>query len=249
LASPPPPSELQPAPAEPRAKTALERERVLIRAYPKTIFFYPTMLVSFLCATLSPSGLVGLMLPGSQIVAPQTLGFCFTAVFLVNLIVVSFEFRRSASVILTLLALVAVLAAVLLNRTYGVFDFLGRIYALLDFVANAQFYLAIGFSFAAVIAGLLLAARLDYWEVRGNEVIHHTGLLGDTERYPAPSLTVKTEVTDVFEFLLLRSGRLIIYPSGREKAIVLDNVPLVHTVEKRMEDLLRTLKVTVDPQS
>ena len=77
-------------------------------------------------------------------------------------------------------------------------------------------------------------------------MLHHHGFLGDVERYPAPSLKMRKEITDIFEYCLLLSGRLIIYPTGSERAIVLDNVPRINKVESQIEELLDSLRVVVE---
>ncbi len=54
------------------------------------------------------------------------------------------------------------------------------------------------------------------------------------------------EIYDLLEFLLLRSGRLIFYPSTSREAIVIDNVLNVNHVEDRIKDLLSVVAVRVD---
>ena len=61
-------------------------------------------------------------------------------------------------------------------------------------------------------------------------------------------MRVRKEITDVFEYLLLGSGRLIIYPSGREQAIVLDNVPRINNVERLVEEMLDSVRVTIEKE-
>jgi hypothetical protein len=230
------PSAIQPVRAEPAERTKIDRERVIIRTYPKTIFLYPIALVAFLCGMAT---LVGLA-------EPRTLGFIFTTIAFFNLIVISFEFRKSTPVVLVLLLLVLVLGGVLLNERFGVIALIGVLYGKLDLSANAQFYFGVAGGYGLVLLLVMIAARFDYWEVRGNEILHHTGLLGDCERYPAPQMQIRKEIVDVFEFMLLLSGRLIIFPSGRERAIVLENVPSINSIERRMTELLDSLRVTVE---
>lgn len=232
----PDPKAVQPAPAEPAERTRLDRERVLIRSYPKTIFLYPVGLAALLCGVLT----------AFDVVDPRTLGLAFTALLFVNVVVISFEFRRSTPLVLLLVAIVLVLAGVLLNERLNLVGWIETLYSKLDLRANDQFYFSIAVGYGLVLVGILLGARYDYWEVKGNEVLHHHGLFGDCERYPAPSMRVQKEIVDVFEYLLLGAGRLMIFPSGREQAIVLENVPRVNSIERRMEELLDSLRVTIE---
>jgi hypothetical protein len=71
-------------------------------------------------------------------------------------------------------------------------------------------------------------------------------VLGDVERYPSPNLRMTKEVTDVFEYALLRSGRLVLHPHGAPRAIVLENVIGVDGIESDIQRMLSTLSVTVD---
>lgn len=232
----PAPAAIRPPAAEPATKEEEERERVIIRPYPKAVFFYPVALTALICGLLSLTGWV----------APATLGFVFCVVFFFNIVIMSFEFTRHVSVAVVLSIFVIVLLGMLLNERLHLVEFLRGLYAKLDWQANAGFYFALAGAFALTMLGVFIDTRMDYWEVRGNEVLHHHGFLGDVERYPAPSIRIKKEITDVFEYLLLFSGRLIVYPSGAERAIVLDNVPRINKIEAQIEELLDALHVTVE---
>ena len=96
-----------------------------------------------------------------------------------------------------------------------------------------------------IYVAVVFSVRFDYWEVRHNELLHHHGILSDLKRYAAPNLRVDKEINDVFEYLLLRSGRLILHPSNEKKAIVLDNVLFINTKEERLTRLLGAIKVEV----
>ena len=92
----------------------------------------------------------------------------------------------------------------------------------------------------------MIVVRYDCWEVRENEILHRHGFLGDLERYPSPNLRVDKEITDVFEYLLLGSGRLILHMSGERRAIILDNVPCIQTKVARLTQMLQTLHVQIE---
>jgi hypothetical protein len=87
--------------------------------------------------------------------------------------------------------------------------------------------------------------RFDYWEVRPNELLHHHGFLSNMERLSAPNLRIDKEVNDVFEYLLLRSGRLIVHASNERRAIILDNVPNIRKKEEAITRMLGALQVQV----
>ena len=101
------------------------------------------------------------------------------------------------------------------------------------------------FIFALIYLAVLIKVQFDYWEIRPNELLHHHGILSDLERYPAPNLRVSKEVSDVFEYFLFRSGRLILHPSSETRAIILDNVPFIDYKEKKLTSMLGALQVQV----
>ena len=86
-----------------------DENRIIIRPYPKAVFFYPTAICTRLCGVLASTGWA----------QPRTLGFLFMCVFLFNLMVSAFEFTRYVSVAVVLSMLVVVLLGVQLNEQFG----------------------------------------------------------------------------------------------------------------------------------
>jgi len=112
-------------------------------------------------------------------------------------------------------------------------------------LANATFYWTLTFMLGGIFAVSFLTLSLDYWEVRPNELLHHHGILSDLKRYSAPNLRIDKEINDLFEYMLMRSGRLILHPSNERRAIVLDNVPFIVDKERQIMKLLGALKVDI----
>ena len=52
-------------------------------------------------------------------------------------------------------------------------------------------------------------------------------------------------INDVFEYMLLRSGRLILHPSQERRAIVLENVFFINRKEEQITKMLSALQVQV----
>jgi hypothetical protein len=111
--------------------------------------------------------------------------------------------------------------------------------------ANSEFYWFLFTVLSIIYLFVFFVTRFDYWEVMPNEIIHHHGVLGNVNRFPAPQLKLEKEITDVFEFLLLRSGRLLLHPSTERRAIVLENVPNINRRDDEIQALLRVLDVHV----
>lgn len=208
---------------------------VKIWSWPKIVFLYPTLIAAVVAAL------------GSAVWADgaTTWGLLFFVVFFVNLLVMAFDFPRTTSLNLLLLVVAVLLAAILVNQR---FVFLPALRDLTDGIApraNTQFYALFAGSLALVyLVVLVIDYRFDYWLVRPNEIIHRRGLLGNVSRYPAPGLELQKEITDVFEFFLFGSGRLVIQPT-KGPAIVLENVFRVNDKERRIQELLDALNVEI----
>jgi len=216
---------------------------IVLVSYPKIVFLYPSFLASLAAA-------IYLSFAGHPLDvanrAPVMVSIVFLAVLAMNLVVLGFDFPRTTSLTLFFLGAAIVMSLVLLFEYYP--DMLPRITAALGRfrpLANATFY----WSFASVLGVIFLVAyavvHFDYWEVRPNELLHHHGFLSNLERFSAPHLRIDKEINDVFEYLLLHSGRLILQPSNERRAIILDNVPFIERKEEAITRMLGALQVQV----
>ncbi len=216
-------------------------EPVLLVSYPKIVFLYPSVL----------AGLFGAIYmwalgndPGAEYARlPARI---FLAVLTINLVVVSFDFPRTTSLTWFFAAVAASVALWTIfhlnpDLALGFHERLSRITPR----ANAAFYFIYTFSILFLFICVIISRRFDYWEVRGNELLHHHGVLSDMERFSAPNLRIDKEINDVFEYMLLRSGRLIMHPSQERRAIVLENVMFINQKEDRITQMLGALQVRV----
>jgi hypothetical protein len=232
------------------SKSPAADKGVMLVSYPKIVFLYPSWFVSILAA-------VYLFLFGHEgdpaklnIDAATTFGWLFVIVLALNLIVLSFDFPRSTSLLLFAVIIAIVLGAALLV-VYNP-SLLPRLHALLlslHPMANSTFYFIFAGVMGLIYFTVFVTARLDYWEVRPNELLHHHGVLSDLERFSSPNLRIDKEINDIFEFVLLRSGRLILHPSNERRAIVLDNIFFINRKEEAITKLLGALQVQVREQA
>ena len=215
--------------------------KIYLVSYPKVVFLYPTFLVGLIAGiSLSISG-AGPDDPISRIMTSVFLG-----VLGVNLVVLSFDFPRSNSLTLFFF-LAAVVFGLFLAIQFNdnIVPFLKEMVRALRPVANATFFHIFSGVMVLIYIAVLWNVQFDYWEVSANELLHHHGILSDLERYSAPNLRFTKEITDVFEYALLRSGRLILHPSNEPRSIVLDNVPFITRKEEQLTRLLGALQVQV----
>ncbi|HEX5446163.1 MAG TPA: hypothetical protein VFW87_20210 [Pirellulales bacterium] len=218
-------------------------ERIVLISYPKVIFLYP-MLLAAVAAALYMSFTRRPL--DSDNPTATTIATIFLGIVAVNFVVLAFDFPRTTSLTLFFFAAAVVMGLILLfeyepQALPAITETFGRFRPL----ANATFYWTVAAILGVIFAVSYVVVHFDYWEVRPNELLHHHGVLSNLERFSAPHLRIDKEINDVFEYLLLRSGRLILQPSSERRAIILDNVPFIERKEQALTRMLGALQVQV----
>ncbi len=212
---------------------------IILVSYPKIILLYPTLIAAFI------AGLVTWFLSDDSI-HHQTIGAVFLAIMGINMVVLAFDFPRTTSLNLFFVGVVLILGTILTSiYVPTLLPALTDILKKINPQANAYFYFCLVAILVLLFLFMMINVRFDYWEVRPNELLHHHGFLSSLERYSAPNLRISKEIDDVFEYMLLRSGRLIIHPSNEPRAFVLDNVLNINTKETAITKMLGSLQVSL----
>lgn len=213
---------------------------VFLVSYPKIVFFYPTMFAAVL------AGLYMLLPQNEDHRDSYLVSSLFMAVIALNLVVFAFDFPRTTSLTLFFFLAALVLGTLLLFRIKSqIIPFLHDLLNAYQPEANATFYFSIAGALAIVYLAVLVNVQFDYWEVTPNELLHHHGFLSNLERFSSPSLKIDKEINDVFEYMLLRSGRMILHPSNEPRAIILENVVGINAKEATLMKMLGALQVQV----
>lgn len=249
--APEPHPPVQPAPTAPTpgatsrpantARDDLERP-VYIREYAKVVFLYPTFIAALIAGLWTWAGMGDAELQGITL-GP---GRLFWLVFSVNMLTLAFDFGRGQFVLLMTTFILAVLVVILLDREWQFAKPVAAVLGHIQLKAHPHMYYLFAVTLGVIFVVVFIYTRFEYWELTHNELLHHHGLFGNVERYPSPNLRMTKEITDVFEFVLAGSGRLVLQPQGTTRAIVLDNVLFVNRIEKRIQHMLGSLKVSVD---
>ena len=260
------------APAVESESSQTPSSHIKLISYPKIVFLYPTFLAAMFCGFYMliakpdlPENLkqaATAVASDSDVAAEDKLGpdeaivveshgghVCariFILILLVNLVVIAFDFPRTTSLTLFFfgVGVIAVLWSVF-RLNPGFLPIVGDMIASINPHANATMYFFITLILGGLFIGVWIAAKFDYWEVRPNELLHHHGFLSDLERFAAPNLRISKEINDVFEYLLLRSGRLILQPSNERRAVVLENVFFINKKESDITRMLGAVQVQV----
>jgi len=236
------------APLPSRAKRAADQPtRIFLVPYPKIIFLYPTMIAAVVMAVWLSFVEGPLERDNAAAVLPSVI---FLAILAVNVVILSFDFPRTTSLTLFFLLAAVAMGLVLLFVLHP--DLLPRVTAVLrEFrpLANTTFYWAFAVIFGLVAVAGWIEARFDCWEARPNELLHHHGIWGNLERFSAPGLRIDKEISDVFEYLLLGSGRLILHLANERRAIILDNIPFIKHKEAALTHMLGALQVEIHSEN
>ncbi|MEZ6058695.1 MAG: hypothetical protein R3C01_18490 [Planctomycetaceae bacterium] len=224
-------------------------ESVILVSYPKIVFLWPTYLVSIVAAIYMHVATGSARLTVEAGMGGWAIGWTFLILLSLNLVVISFDFPRTTSLTLFFVCVALGLGGALLVVYFPEFLPTIRAYILsVEPVANATFYYIFAAVMTFIYLGVAINRKFDYWEVRPNELLHHHGFLSDLERFSAPNLRIDKEINDIFEYILLGSGRLTLHSSNEKRAIVLDNVMWISQKEKRITRLLGALQVQVRPE-
>lgn len=238
------PQSKQPASEDRKSAASQGPRSIYLVPYPKFVFLYPTFVMSVVAA-------VWMVLTERHVADPADavavgITWTFLGIMSINAIVLAFDFPRATSLTMFFLVSAVVLGAILIFNMRP--DWFPRIEAWLGTVrpvANSTFFCVISLLMSIIYLAVFISVRFDYWEVRPNELLHHHGILSDLKRFSAPNLRIDKEVNDVFEYLLLGSGRLILQPSGERRAIILDNVLFISKKEVAITKMLGALQVAV----
>jgi hypothetical protein len=215
-------------------------DRIVVHPLPKAIVLYPT---AILCVIF---GLIAAFYDAGQ--EPALLGLSFVALFGLNLFVMNFEFGRASTLAIFAVVFGLTFLGLFLGEHFKwpVFSSITGFFKELQIHANAAFYFSLAIILGLTFLIVFIKSRFNYWEFTSNELLHHHGLVGNVERFPAPNLRISKEIHDVFEFLLLRSGRLVVHPSGERRSFVLELVVGVNKKEDAIKKILSKLSVDFD---
>lgn len=218
--------------------TSAAVQRVRVHPWPTMLFMWPSTLMA-LVAGLMTQGFV----PGYA--TPEFWGGLFLTVFAINMLVVTFDFPRSTSLTLVLACVALAWLFVELNRRYNLIQPLREFIAGLELTATPDFYFFLFILYLILFVGMIIATRFNYWEISSNELLHYKGMMQDVERYTTEGLQYRKEITDFFEYLLAGSGRIVLSSPTMPTPVVLNNVPGINGIARRLDTILEVQKVAV----
>ncbi len=225
--------ETQLTPEDEIKKENSKEEKIYLRNYSKVIFFYPLFFTSLILFIIQL--FTGIEEPG--------LGAIWVTVFFANLFVIAFD---TSSIKFLILLLIAIILIILFTFIFHPSTIVSQILSFeIAIKMSYQFYLV-----ATIILGLTfliawISTRFDYWKIERNEIFHKKGIFISVERYPTKNLRIKKEIPDIFEFVLLRVGRIQLIFGG-DNMIHLNTIININKKAKQLDYLLSDIEVEVD---
>ncbi|MFX1305320.1 MAG: hypothetical protein ACFFBF_10500 [Promethearchaeota archaeon] len=214
-------------------KTVKYPQEIFIRSYPKVIFFWPLLITSAILWLIQA-------IVGDPI---SVLGYIWFIVFFTNIFVSAFDFSSTKFFVLILAIVIILLVVVFLVLP----NFTGDITGIkLSVGLPWEFYMLMSIILVIILGIVMISTRFEYYKIERNEIIHKAGIFSSAERFPVKSLRFKKEIPDVFEFFMLRAGKLTIMPGKADEVMILDTVLNINKKEKQLDWLLSHVSVEPD---
>ena len=205
-------------------------------SFPMIIYFWPTM-VGF--------GLFGLLQAVTK-VDPATLGLVATFFWALNLLVIVTDLDQKKFIIALLaVALLGLGAWITTLKKIGLITSVTTWLGGLEVYYSNHAFFVIFFLFWFFFALGMLHPRFNYWRLEPNEFVHYIQPFGRDISIPRMGHTVNKEIPDVLEFLLLRSGSIVLHMEHEDRAIVLDNVIGINKKEREVKQILESYAVRI----
>jgi hypothetical protein len=222
-------------------KVKKEKEYIVVRSYPETLFFYPSMIIAFIIFLIhllenflvNDLGLTFLALDDNL---KSALGTFFFAVFAFNFLIVAFDFGLGKTALIAFGVIIVVLVYLLLKDQIPGLDF-GFDWP--NITASLEFYFFFAILIFVHLVLVFIYSRIDYWLISPTEIYHHRGILGDERRFGnAQHAHIEKTTPDIFEKMLFLSGDLFIKPETDPHIYRIANVFRVNKKEQEIRNIL-----------
>ncbi len=215
-----------------KTKAKKVKEYLIVRSYPETLFFYPSMIVGIIIFFIQ-------FLAGESLTTAvqSQWGTFFFAVFAFNFLIVAFDFGIGKTALIAAGFIILILVVVLFQEQIAVLLSLDLTPP--DITMSTGFYLFFDLLMIAHFIMVYIYSRIDYWLISPTEIYHHRGILGDERRFGnAQHAHIEKTTPDIFEKMLFLSGDLFIKPETDPHIYRVANVFRVNKKEKEIRGIL-----------
>lgn len=213
----------------------LERDKIILRNFPKSIFFMPLFLVSIVFSIIQ-SFLKDLN---------PWLGFIWVIIFFSNLSVTALDFPSNRVLILILISVIIILLAIFLGLVPAL-ERQGVVGEDFNIGLSSEFYIIMTIILGLILGMIFISTRFDYYIIERNEVIHRKGIFSSTvERFPVRGLRIKKEIPDLFEYFMFKAGSITLEFQNK-KVVNLNTILNIKKKAERIDFLLSSLYVIME---
>jgi hypothetical protein len=211
--------------------------RVILRDISRGIFFYPLAIYSFIAAIIEHIGESGE--PSQPWVHANVLSIIWIVLFFTCVFIVSFDLSvgKFIGLVFLLVLVVLVIIFITLNNPPMSEQFVFNIQL------RTQFYWMTAALLGVILLLTLMVAQFRYVKMERNEVLIK-GILGDVRRFPTASLNYEKKIPDVFKYMLLGSGTIILHLPGVSESVELSTVVNVHKKARQMDAILSAVRIS-----
>ncbi|OLS15381.1 MAG: hypothetical protein RBG13Loki_1012 [Promethearchaeota archaeon CR_4] len=221
---------------------------VVLRDLSKGIFLYPLAIYSLISAIIEYFGEKSSnpadILPSEAWIHSNVLSLIWVVMFFANIFVVSFDVSTGKFLILILaITLIGLIVVFLIHYEIIQIGSIGNLFNF-NLEIRTHFYLMTALILGVIVLLTLVAGLFRYVRIEANEVLVK-GILGDVKRFPTTKLHYDKKIIDVFEFMALRAGTIILHILGAGEPVELHTVPNVNKKAEQMDALLSVLKISL----
>jgi len=219
----------------------MKEQYVMLRSYPKAIFLWPIILVTVIAWLIQMLVIPYItILPESEL--NRTVAMVWIMVLFLSLVIVSFEFRSTATFIIIFVITIGLILVIILLLPVLDLNITELTNIEFELYLSTEFYGTLAIIFLFIYIMIILVNHFSYYKIERNEIYHKKSLFSGVIRFSTKNLRIKQEVTDVFEFFILRSGRVTLLLGDLEIA-VLNNVLNVNKKVAQIDYLLSSIQV------
>ena len=213
----------------------LHKDVIILRNYPKVIFFWPLFVISII---------FWLIQTFSEDLNPW-LGSIWVIIFFSNFTVTALDFPSYRVLILILVVAITSLILIFLGLIPTLKE-IGVIEKKFNLGLPTEFYMIMMIILGVILGLVIISSRFDYYKIEMNEVYHEKGIFyKNTERFPTKGLRIKKKIPDLFEYLMLKAGSIsLILP--KDNIIELNTIINVKKKAEQIDFLLSHLHIAIE---
>ena len=171
---------------DPNNKENMHKDVIILRNYPKVIFFWPLFVISIIFWII-------------QIFLEELnpwLGSIWVIIFFSNFTVTALDFP-SYRVLILILAVAIISLLIIFFGLIPTLKEIGIVEEQFNLGLPAEFYMIMMIILGLVLILVLISSRFDYYKIERNEVYHKKGIFSmTTERFPTKGLRIKKQIPD-----------------------------------------------------